>query len=98
MPTALSEDAIRAELETDTHLSNWRLDNSRLVRQVRYTSYKEALRGVQTIGELAERMDHHPDLVLSYTNLMILLQTHAANNQVTELDLEAARRIEDLLP
>ena len=49
------------------------------------------------IADVAEEMDHHPDIDLRWRTLHLTLVSHSAGG-VTELDLELARRIDALLP
>jgi 4a-hydroxytetrahydrobiopterin dehydratase len=42
-------------------------------------------------------MDHHPDLDVRYRELRIAVVTHSAGG-VTELDVQLAHRVEELLP
>ena len=41
-------------------------------------------------------MDHHPEITNVYNRVGLALSTHDADNQVTETDLEFARRINAL--
>ena len=49
------------------------------------------------IADVAEEMDHHPDIDLRWRTLHLTLVSHSAGG-VTELDLQLARRIDALLP
>ena len=49
------------------------------------------------IADVAEEMDHHPDVDLRWRTLHLALVTHSAGG-VTRADLELARRIDALLP
>ena len=47
------------------------------------------------IADVAEEMDHHPDVDLRWRTLHLAVVTHSAGG-VTDLDLELARRIDAL--
>jgi 4a-hydroxytetrahydrobiopterin dehydratase len=48
------------------------------------------------IGHLAEALNHHPDLLVGYGKVRVVLVTHDAGGGLTEYDFELARRIEKL--
>ena len=49
------------------------------------------------IADVAEEMDHHPDIDLRWRTLNLTLVSHSAGG-VTQLDLDLARRIDALVP
>jgi 4a-hydroxytetrahydrobiopterin dehydratase len=49
------------------------------------------------ISYQAERLDHHPGIYNCFNRVEITLNTHDADNRVTEKDFELARAIESLL-
>jgi len=46
-----------------------------------------------TVGELADRADHHPDILIQYSKVTLTLWTHDKGG-VTDRDLRLARQIE----
>lgn len=81
------------KLET---LPGWALNDNALERVYQGKTYLDALELLNRIARLADEMDHHPDLLLSWRKLVIRYWTHTANG-VTELDFESAHRAERLL-
>ena len=51
---------------------------------------------VNTVGHLAEKAWHHPDLTVSYAFMVVKLMTHAAKG-ITEKDFALAKKIEDVV-
>ena len=51
---------------------------------------------IMRIAFEAEELDHHPELSNVYNKVGVTLRTHDANNNVTSLDIELARRINHL--
>jgi 4a-hydroxytetrahydrobiopterin dehydratase len=45
------------------------------------------------IAFLAEKLNHHPDLEVSYKKIIVKLFTHS-NNSITDKDIELANLIE----
>lgn len=58
--------------------------------------YETVLKLVNQIGQLAQKADHHPDLLLhNYNQLKVSLRTHQADG-ITDKDLKLAQAIEQL--
>ncbi|MGY1804311.1 4a-hydroxytetrahydrobiopterin dehydratase [Blastococcus sp. SYSU D00922] len=93
-PPRLSPDEITAALRG---LPNWSGDADGIRRSVELPSFRDAVAAIVSIADVAEEMDHHPDVDLRWRTLHLAVVTHSAGG-VTELDLELARRIDALLP
>ena len=93
-PAALSPDDVTAALH---ELAWWAGDTAGIVRTLELPSFRAAVDAVVAIADLAEELDHHPDLDIRYRTLRVALVTHSAGG-VTELDLRLARRLDELLP
>ncbi len=92
-PPRLSPDEIAAALHG---LPAWSGGPDGIRRTVELPSFRDAVAAIVAIADVAEEMDHHPDVDLRWRTLHLTLVTHSAGG-VTELDLEAARRIDALL-
>ena len=93
-PPRLSPDELAAALPG---LPLWSGDGDGIRRTVRLPSFRDAVAAIGAIADVAEEMDHHPDVDLRYRTLHLTLVSHSAGG-VSELDLELARRIDGLLP
>jgi 4a-hydroxytetrahydrobiopterin dehydratase len=93
-PPRLSDDEVSAAL---SGLPLWSGDGDGLRRTVELPSFRDAVAAIGAIADVAEEMDHHPDIDLRWRTLHLALVSHSAGG-VTELDLELARRIDALLP
>jgi 4a-hydroxytetrahydrobiopterin dehydratase len=76
-------------------LPDWTYENDALVRHLSFPSYLEGLAYVDRLAHEADRMDHHPSLVLDYKKVTVSYSTHSAGG-ITDLDFEAAERAEKL--
>ena len=74
-------------------LPGWRGDGTRLTRTLTFPAFMAAVRCIDDVAEVAEEMDHHPDIDLRWRTLGIALSTHSASG-VTQLDVELAHRID----
>jgi 4a-hydroxytetrahydrobiopterin dehydratase len=93
-PEPLSPDDVSAALR---ELPLWSADGDGLRRTVELPSFRDAVAAIGRIADVAEEMDHHPDIDLRWRTLHLTLVSHSAGG-VTENDLELARRIDALLP
>jgi 4a-hydroxytetrahydrobiopterin dehydratase len=93
-PPRLSPDAVAAGLGG---LPQWSGDEDGIERTAELPSFRSAVDAIVAIADVAEEMDHHPDVDLRWRTLRIAVVTHSAGG-VTELDLELARRVDALLP
>lgn len=74
---------------------NWELSNDRIVRSFHFKNFGEALTFVNRVGELAEAMDHHPDIDIRWNKVRLGLSTHSAGG-LTSLDFDLAGQINAL--
>ncbi len=96
-PTLLDDGAVKSGLAA---LDGWSLSAEHgtpaIVRDWRLTDFAAALAFVQRVGELAERADHHPDILLhGWNRVRLTLSTHSAGG-LTQADLDLAGRIDGL--
>jgi len=91
---ALSESETEGRIED---AGGWEFDkdDGRLVRDFAFKDFKSALDFVNKVGEVAEDMDHHPEIYNVYNQVSLALMTHSVNG-ISELDFELAKRINDL--
>ncbi|MGY1885814.1 MULTISPECIES: 4a-hydroxytetrahydrobiopterin dehydratase [unclassified Blastococcus] len=93
-PPRLSPDELAAALRA---LPLWSGDVDGIRRTVELPSFRAAVAAIVAIADVAEELDHHPDVDLRFRRLHLTLVSHSASG-VSELDLELARRIDALLP
>ncbi|MFF7333020.1 4a-hydroxytetrahydrobiopterin dehydratase [Streptomyces sp. NPDC090306] len=91
----LSPDEIGAAL---AELPGWTLDGDRLARSYRLPSHFAATAMVVHVAQVQEELDHHSDLTLGYDTVSLTVNTHSVGGAVTRLDVELARRVEELAP
>lgn len=93
-PPRLSPDELSAALRG---LPWWSGDADGLRRSVELPSFRDAVAAIVAIADVAEELDHHPDVDLRWRTLHLTLVSHSAGG-VSDLDLQLARRIDALLP
>ena len=93
MPDTRYDDAQAAERLRE--LPAWRAEGGWLRREYRTAGWPTTLMLVNAIGFLAEAANHHPDLEVAWSRVLVKLQTHDAGG-ITDKDLSLAREIEAL--
>jgi 4a-hydroxytetrahydrobiopterin dehydratase len=76
-------------------LTEWTGDTTRLQRSIKASSFAAGIQLVDAVAEIADAMDHHPDIDIRWTTITFVCSTHSAGG-VTELDVALAHRIDDL--
>jgi 4a-hydroxytetrahydrobiopterin dehydratase len=77
-------------------MSEWRQEGEALVRDLKFKDFAEAMAYVNRVADLAEEVNHHPDLLVhGWNNVRLDLTTHSAG-KLTENDHAMARRIDAL--
>ena len=67
-----------------------------LEREFGFASFPEAIAFVSRVAELAERENHHPDIEVRYTRVILRWWTHTAGG-VTERDQALAALTDELV-
>jgi len=80
------------------NLPGWNRDESgqKIERNYQFSNFTDAVCFLNRVAELAEELNHHPDLHLTdYKNLKIIFSTHSAGG-LTQLDFKLAAQIEEV--
>lgn len=73
----------------------WQLKGNAIEKEFKFDDFKSALDFVNQVGEMAEAADHHPDITICYSRVILLLSTHSAGG-ITRKDFDLARTIESV--
>ncbi|MFN2529926.1 MAG: 4a-hydroxytetrahydrobiopterin dehydratase [Pyrinomonadaceae bacterium] len=68
-----------------------------LRKRYKFKNFAEALKFVNSVGELAEQQGHHPDICFGWGNAEITIWTHKIDG-LTESDFILAAKIDELSP
>ena len=91
--TLLTPDQLTAAL---AGLPHWSGDTAGIERTVEGIELGQAADVLTELAGIAEELDHHPDVDIRWRTMRIALVTHSAGG-VTELDVEYARRADEVL-
>ncbi|MEU9122227.1 4a-hydroxytetrahydrobiopterin dehydratase [Streptomyces sp. NPDC048506] len=79
-------------------LPGWTAADDRLQRSYAFAGHLPAAVMVMHIARIQEELGHHADLTLGYNRLSVAVNTHSVGGRITHLDIELARRIEEIAP
>jgi 4a-hydroxytetrahydrobiopterin dehydratase len=93
MAGVLDEKQIQEAL---TDRPKWEYRDGVIVREVKAADFPSGIRLVDAVAEVAESVNHHPDIDIRYNQLTFQLVTHAVGG-VTKNDIDMAGRIDELV-
>ena len=93
MQELLTQDEINRALANE--LPQWRQEGDAITRSVEAPSFMDGIRLVQAVAEVAEELNHHPDIDIRWTTVTFTLSTHSAGG-LTREDLRLAGDIDRL--
>lgn len=74
--------------------SGWTRRGNAITRTFEFPTFPAAIAFVNRIAEVAEKMNHHPDVDIRYTKITCSLSTHSAGG-ITQKDFKLAEEIDD---
>ena len=92
MSDLLDEGAVAAALKK---MPDWELEGKAIERTVEFEDFAEAVDFVNLVAEVAEDSQHHPEIDIRYSQVILRLTTEDVGG-ITELDIEMAHRIDNL--
>ncbi|MBI4149146.1 4a-hydroxytetrahydrobiopterin dehydratase [Candidatus Woesearchaeota archaeon] len=78
-----------------SRLEGWELEENTIRKAFAFPDFPAALAFVNRIGELAERANHHPDILVQYSKVTLTLTTHDSGG-LTGKDFSLAEQINQL--
>ncbi|MEL6795458.1 MAG: 4a-hydroxytetrahydrobiopterin dehydratase [Planctomycetota bacterium] len=83
----LSESEIKAGLDSATE---WSEVGGEIQRTFQFEDFLGSMAFVQKIADYAERVQHHPDILIRYNKVTLTVSTHDAGG-ITKLDFDLAK-------
>lgn len=74
----------------------WEIEKNSITRSFEFEEFMDGIDFVNNVGEIAEEAQHYPDITIKYTKVTLKLTTHDVGG-VTELDIELAQRVDNLV-
>jgi len=72
-------------------LSGWRFKDNSISKIFEFKDFLESIEFVNKVAPIAEELNHHPDIDIRYSKVIISLSTHDEKG-VTEKDIQLAKR------
>lgn len=88
----LSPEEIKERL---AELDGWKEENDHLKKRFTFENFAGSLEFVNRAGEIAEHLDHHPDITFGWGYAEFQMTTHDTGG-ITEFDFALAKEIEKL--
>lgn len=89
----LDEAELRRDLEA---LEGWTLAGDALTATYAFDSYEAGVAFAMRVALYAQRVDHHPDLLIKWGSVTVTWTTHDAGG-VTRRDVEGAAYVADVV-
>ena len=86
-PGKLADEALKEWLGAH---GGWTQDGGAIAKRFTFPDFAAALAFAVRVGMLAEKRDHHPDLLVAWGKATVLWTTHDAGG-ITQLDLDLAQ-------
>lgn len=77
-------------------LPGWEYRDTWLRKTFTFASLRDAMAFVNRVADIAEIVNHHPDIYVRHRTVVLILQTHVASHQITNFDVDLANRVEAL--
>lgn len=77
------------------NLEDWEFKAEKLQKTFEFDDFVGAMGFVIEVAQLAEELEHHPDIDIRYNKVILKLTTHDEGG-VTERDLRLARAIDNM--
>lgn len=90
---ALTQQQISSAL---ADLNNWSVKKDKLHAEFKFDDFVTAFAFMTKVAFAAEAAQHHPEWSNMYNKVVIDLATHDADNAISQLDIDLARKIDAL--
>ena len=93
MSELLEEDELNSALRK---CPEWEVDKKYIVRVFEFEEFMDGIDFVNSVSEISEEAQHHPDITIKHTKVTLKLTTHDVGG-VTDSDIELAQRVDNLV-
>lgn len=84
------------DLEQALHGLEWSREGDKIAKTVTLADFAAAMSFVNRVADLAEALDHHPDISISWNKVTLEVTSHDAGG-LTAADIELAKAV-DAMP
>lgn len=86
------------ESEANTALAStpgWAIEDGKLTKSFKFETYKDGVVFSSAVGFVADKLNHHPDILVGYAKVNVSVNTHDVGG-LSPYDFELAKRIDAL--
>ena len=76
-------------------IPEWELEKKHIERTFEFDEFSESIDFVNSVAEVAEDEEHHPDIDIRFNKVRLVLSTHSKGG-LTDLDFSLAERLDTL--
>ena len=76
-------------------LNDWTVVDAELQREFRLADYHQTMAFVNAVADVANREDHHPEMVVGYNRCAVRFSTHSAGG-ISDNDFICAAKVDDI--
>ena len=88
----MTDDEVKDRL---SKMGGWEREGDALTREFEFANFVGSVEFVSRITPIAEEMNHHPDLAISWNKVNVSLSTHSEGG-ITENDFKLAAKIDSV--
>lgn len=93
MSDILDSKEIKEELK---RVPEWEVEKNKMIeRTFEFDDFTQAMDFVNSVADIAEEEEHHPDIDVRFNKVRIALSTHSEGG-LTEMDFDVAEKIDTL--
>lgn len=90
----LDQTELNSSLKT---LKDWEIDANSLHLALTFESFTKAMSFINEVATVADKLDHHPKIINIYNKVELFINTHEADDKITDLDINFAKEVSNLL-
>tara|TARA_Y100001960_G_C14578945_1_gene779713 strand:+ start:60 stop:329 length:270 start_codon:yes stop_codon:yes gene_type:complete len=72
------------EIKKSLSSSKWKYLNGKIIKNYKFNTYMEGVSFAQKIAALAEKQNHHPNIIIGYCTIEISIFSHQMNGVTTK--------------
>jgi 4a-hydroxytetrahydrobiopterin dehydratase len=73
----------------------WKIKSEKLYKEFEFKTFNQAIEFINQVGNVAEIMNHHPEIINIYNKVELYLSTHD-ESKITEKDYSLAEKIDKI--
>lgn len=77
-------------------LDDWSLETDTITKVLMFDNFKQSIDFVNKVSEIAEKHNHHPEIIINYDQVKLMLTTHTESG-LTKKDFEVAREVDKIV-